>query len=121
MSLSFDDTWKAYHQVIDGQDVYVYSHSAPIYYLLDGFSRPSGIPHHIEKVADILESDEDTLPFFDNPIDADPNTSGSKPARHRGPAALSTASIEHYMQQITASLVSMDSHVTAMGGHLTEI
>lgn len=59
---------------------YVYSCKTPAYYFSDGYSRPSGILHHVEKVVDILEGDEDIPPPSDDLMHADPDASSSRSA-----------------------------------------
>lgn len=121
MSYFFDDTQKAYHWVIVGQDVYVYNRDTLAHFLLDGYSRPSGIAYNIEKVINISKGDED-IPLPSNDLmDIDPSASNSKPIRRCASTTLSTSSMKHYIQQIIASFALMDFYFTAIDGCLAKI
>lgn len=118
MGYPMDDRLQAYHKIIFGQHIYVYSYQTPAEFLPKGYCGPSGIPHNMKPVVD-PDIVEDVPPPFGDPMDIDLEASTSQPAHRRAlTIVVATAtSFEPYLQQITSTLASMDSQLTNMDSH----
>lgn len=98
MSYSYDHICKAYHRIVAGQDIFVFTYETPARYLLNGYSNLIGIPYNDEDDAENPKGDKsglsDVPPPSDDPAVANPYV--FRPTHCRGSSATST-SIETYM------------------------